>query len=423
MRYLTHRICSWLAIGAASFFPAKIPASFAASPFGEVSIAAGACGDAEESADKFHTVEFTVQVPSESARQPTDSNILSDIRLTLPSVAFPSGPIQNCQDIANLIRSAQQSHCLELALKKTLAFCNADTCSSPLQRQLAHTLASRIEDERIKKGLTAHIVVYSTMILARQHNEAFDKLDQYEQQQKLAIENGIPIQDPLALRRIRIQMTDTAIQTIGANKNTRSQLSILTKNDLACGYQPTLEACCTAPLQDLCELITLAEQNRAELEVLRILDAMLCEQTTESCDCCASILNSLSVVAVPSNVHSDRFLSKIFGKSKIEAQTQALRSAIQAAAQIVRDRVASEVTDAWHKSASNQARLVLAREMSDAASQRVSQLQNLSAEVSSSPESLIDADLAAYKARGELVQREQEWQISLIDLAFSTGCL
>jgi hypothetical protein len=131
----------------------------------------------------------------------------------------------------------------------------------------------------------------------------------------------------------------------------------------------------------------------------------------------------LSIVAVPSNVHSDRFLSKIFGKSKIEAQTQALRSAIQAAAQIVRDRVASEVTDAWHKSASNQARLVLAREMSDAASQRVSQLQNLSAEVSSSPESLIDADLAAYKARGELVQREQEWQISLIDLAFSTGCL
>lgn len=420
MRYINHRICSWLAIGAASFAIPLYSVGFAASPTTEVTLAAGTYAPTV-SAEASHVISVANQAGEITSDQFATSSVVADIRQSLPSVASPIGAIKNCQEIATLIRASQQSHCLELALRQTC--CNGDACCDTLSQQLAHALASKIEDEKIRKGLEAHVVIYSTMMLARQHVEGLDKLDVYDRQQSTALDNGIAVQDPSALARIRIQTTDTAIQTIAVNKNMRSQLSILLKNDIPCDYQPTLEACCVAPLQDLCDLISQAEQNRSELQALRILDAMLCEQTTASCNCCASILNSLSIVAVPCCVQHHGFAARIFGKSKIESQTRALRSTIQAATGVVKDKVASEVTDAWHKSASNQARLVLAQEMADAAAERVSQLNQMSAEVSSSPEVLINAELALLKARGEVIQREQEWQVSLIELAHSTGCL
>lgn len=422
MRYLNHQICSWLAIGAASATSLNCSTTIAGGPFTEVSVAVGNY-DTGTSPLGSPTIEIASFANSGQSESGGDSKVVTDIRQSLPSVAFPNGQVLNCQDIAQTIRSAQQSHCLEAALKQTLTCCNDGSCSNSLRQQLAHALASKIEDEKIRKGLTAHVVVYSTMMLARQHIEALDKLDTYERQQRVAMDNGIAIQDPSALKRIRIQTTDTAIQTISANKNTRAQLSILLKSNSACDYQPTLEACCVAPLQDLCELISVAEQNRPELQVMRILDAMLCEQTNESCNCCASILNSLHVVSAPCCIQSHGLVTKIFCKSKLESQTNSLRLLVQSSSQVVKDKIASEVTDAWHKAASSQARLMLAQETADAASERVSQLGKMSAEVSASPETLLDVDLALFKARGELVQREQDWQVALIELAYSTGCL
>lgn len=421
MRYINHRICSWLAVGAASF--AIAPLGLAGDHFTEVSLAAGTY-NSQSSLNEQGTVEATSEASAPSAEESVDSQVVIDIRQALPAVAHPSGPIQNCQDIAQSIRSSQQSHCLEVAIRRTLTCCNRESCEdNALVRQLAHTLAAKIEDEKIRKGLTAHVGIYATMNLARIQIESLERIDQYKQQQDAAIQNGIAIRDPQALQRLTLQTTDTAIQTIGANKNTRAQLAILVRNNVPCDYQPTLEACCVVPLQDLCELITEAQRHRPELQTLHILDAMLCEESADSCACCAAFLNSLSIVTAPCSVQPPSFVARILGKSKTDSQIQALRSAIQATKQIVQDKVASEVTDAWHNAASNQARLVLAQEIADAASRRVLQLQRISTEVSAAPETLIEADLALYKARGELIQREQEWQVSLIELAYFTGCL
>jgi hypothetical protein len=355
-----------------------------------------------------------------SATSSTDS-----IMQRLNATANPTGETLSCCELLRLLDDRSNQACLQRAIQLLVQECHLDQddCNQRW-RSIANIIAHRFESEVIKGTLQAHVGCYTTTKLASIQLASDQELTGFFAVQQAAIENGLPVQDPSALERLRLQLLDAAVQTINANEQARSTLSILTKSPSACNYRPALDPMRYAYPQDLCMAIQEAQQARWELRLLMCLRAIIKDSDQQQCLQCASIVSSL--FQIPNFCGCSKkttLLAKLIHHCDIDQTRAALITAICSLENTIKEKVALEVTDAWYTSNTAIERLEIAKQYQAATLNRKQQLAKVAREITSKPETIIEASLSNTKAEVDTAMRERELHEALIELAHVSGKL
>ncbi len=357
---------------------------------------------------------------------PTGSNEVSlpSIEEIVINLAHPAGPGLDCQAIVNAVRCNRTlSQSLVQQLHASLQSYAHEHSSSEC-RCIVELIVERLIESQIKDALKAHVVIATTTSLANEQVVSLQRIEDLQQQQQVAIENGLSIRDPSAIDRLRLKVIDSIYQNRGLNQNARGQLAVITDTQVYCSYIALHQNCPCCDASDLCTAIQTAMTCRVDLQALRAIDQWLCKEHADATRCEAILRHSLFGSGIPlSGSPGHPLLNLLRGRNVQQERIDSLRSIAQASYSLLQDKVTAEVTDTWYRVQTNRDRLIVADLTRESSTRRLEQLQQIGKEVGVTADELIQADLQEREATFDVILRQQELHLSEIDLAFALGKL
>ena len=349
------------------------------------------------------------------------------LRDQLLKVATYNQPVLNQSQVAQLVDGPQLLKSLSRTLQASdsrHSLHNSEQCQA-VQSAVLKQLSIRLRQIEVGKALQAHWIIHSTYLLANQTLIIQEELQNFVEKQKIARENGIAVADPFIIARTSLQIDDKAVQIVTANQTARSQLVLLCDDAVLCGYSPEVMMQCDWPAMQstsLCDLVVSAQRHRGDAKALEILRNSLCD---DSLDCYEDLLlNSQSAFGVPlPHAKVKRALFGIFGRAKREAQAQMLRASLTVALDQLREKIASDVTQAWYQMDQAHARLMIADEALELANRRVEQLEAFADEMVPPLKDRLDAKVQSHQNKIDRLTRLQECQLANVNLRLAIGSL
>ncbi len=342
----------------------------------------------------------------------------------LTKISEPQGTLLDRTGVTQVVAENRRNLDPYLAVRSNKKNdCKSNEACEAVRRKILQCVSERQHQVLLQRALQAHYIVHATTLLAIEQVAAYKQLDTFTEKQLVARESGFAIKDPLAIDRLRVRLDDSTVQIISAHQASRSVLATITASTIFCDYQPALELTCDRPDEPLCDAIQSAQARRSDLRALQIFYCSLSNET--DCDW-TELLPLVSNIASPlpgiNRSHKSGLLA-YFHRDEIDFKREVLRRAVDDAIDQLRTRIAAEVTAAWYKRDEAAQRLAIAKQLTDLAVRRQSQLAIFNAEVTVSLNEIVDADVALRTAKGEEINRLRDCQLADVDLMFSTGRL
>ncbi len=133
-------------------------------------------------------------------------------------------------------------------------------------------------------------------------------------------------------------------------------------------------------------MINLAVEQRVEMQVLRLIEYRLCRaDSEEELQCYVPWISLMSLSPLPSLCMPARTLiGRLIHNDGFEEQRDALIAIVRSAQSLMRDKISSEVVDAWNQVETTQRRLEIARGRTAQSKAQLEQKQELGAEIGTS---------------------------------------
>ncbi len=244
-----------------------------------------------------------------------------------------------------------------------------------LARKFLERNAARLAQQSAEQAMLLHSGLYALDEGRPLLRQSLDGIDAAIEQQKRAVEQGIPIADPTRLFSHRIEALDRQASNELLSSKVRIQLALLIPNDIACSYHP-LEM--TVPVEiptDLCAEIQHAYQRRCDLIALRELADQLTIKDLELARLAAGQLAGRTLALVTKKT----IFGSIFrlGKQKEEEEFCVRKKQISDAADLLEKQIAIQIELDWQEWRTAAYRWELAKQQVEARQQRVEQLKRM----------------------------------------------
>ncbi|MFO0925066.1 MAG: TolC family protein [Pirellulales bacterium] len=250
--------------------------------------------------------------------------------------------------------------------------------------------------------------------------QSLSALDAAIEQQNVAIQNGIPIEDPTKLKGQRIEAQDRYASNELLIHKLRSQLLLLIPRDVACPYIPTQDLQEFPIPEDLCTEIAAALTRRCDLIALRELSQNLTRQDLELArSIIGKVIGTTLVVDRMQGLGS--LANCLTGKADDELCMR--RSQLDEATKMLERQISNQVEQHWLEWKTSAERLRLARELVEVRKERIQQLQAMGELGKPLPGLLLIAKAEWIQAEGEAIERAHELREAILHWLSSTGQL
>ena len=280
-------------------------------------------------------------------------------------------------------------------------------------------IETRIRQTASANALKLHFAIVATLQAESILNHSEELLLRQQQALDALVEKGIPIPDPILVRRLQTTLNDKRMDNQSKQNLARTQLAALVGPELSCSYLPTEDMQIVPSDMDVCDRIKQAITCRCDLVTLRQLRTTIDEDTIEAWDSIGAMMSGL-----PSPIKKAISLSRILRthrkKSEVQSTIELRRRWLD---ELITDRkttITTEVESAFEKKKAAALRWANSTVQLENWDTRIAQLKKME-NVQGNLASQIEAKLNRHQAMAEQLERWLEWQHANTDLKLAIG--
>ncbi len=293
--------------------------------------------------------------------------------------------------------------------------------SHELARKFLERNAARLAQQSAEQAMLLHSGLYALDEGRPLLKQSLEGIDAAIEQQKRAVEEGIPIADPTRLFTHRIEALDRQASNELLSSKVRIQLALLIPSDIACNYHP-LEMIVPVEIpKDICAEIHQAYQRRCDLVALRELANQLTFEDLELARLAAGQLAGRTLALVTKKTIFGSILR--IGKQKEEEEFCVRKRQISDAADLLEKQIAIQIELDWQEWRTAAYRWELAKQQVEMRQQRVEQLKRMGELGRPAPVELLSAQAEHIVTKGSVIERANDLRQAYIRYLSSTGQL
>ncbi len=281
--------------------------------------------------------------------------------------------------------------------------------------------AHRLRETTVSVALKLHFGIAACVQANRLLQRTGVELDRQLLARSKLEGEGVPIEDPFLLERLRNNWRDQILENESKERVLRIQLSELI-GPCACHYSPMFSEELLASDIDVCEYLEIAARCRQEIGLLQRLRTTIDESSIETWNDLAAFLTSTPIVK-PSSLGWLRRLRKRFLRAEIDQAVQNRKEWLDA---LMEERVAhiqKEIEVAYEQKKTAAYRWSVANEQLGIWEDRLAQLARVGEEIKGNLAEQSETRLLRLQSESSRIQRWLEWYQSSIELLLASGQL